>query len=128
MSEKDWEEFKTGVFGLQIGKKILNVKPTNSEKISLQAVQRRVAKSDKLDLDENKVTELLEKQDNLVRDMIKRANPTFTDEQIEGIVLTKDTEILEELQVAFGWLTREDVKNFKEKLRNKILSNDEDKT
>jgi hypothetical protein len=89
------------------------LKPTLLHKRKLLFLEKKFVGDDYTEKD-------LEEQDKILISLIKDGYPTFTTEQVEGIMSEYGTEILMELYIAWKWRDRESIEAFKIKQKKEI--------
>jgi len=87
---------------IKIGGEVIKVKPKpkDAEMILI------VTSAGRSGIDEKGASKLTE----VMKAIIKRANPEITDDELDEIVATHYGEILEEIMVMFGFASREQIK------------------
>jgi hypothetical protein len=111
--ERDFFEEYKGLLELDIEGKKLKVKPTNEQKLLIQKYSRDSQKENHTDAFDN-----LHKTYFAI---LKKSYPNHEDEKLQNFLLTKEDIFAEQLSIAFGWMTADDVKNIKEELKKKSL-------
>ena len=89
------------------------LKPTLLHKRKLLFLEKKFVGDDYTEKD-------LEEQDNILISLIKEGYPTFTDDQIDGVMNEYGTEILMELYIAWKWRDRASIEAFKIKQKKEI--------
>lgn len=120
MAEDLLEEYRTGVFTLKIDNKPLKVKPKNSEKLKIRALDKKMSKLFKNNASDDDIESVDKEKCELLKEIIKRGDSRYTDEIAENLLMAKQNDIEEELGIAFGWYTRKHLDSIKAKQMKKI--------
>ncbi len=121
------DEYRSGVFTLKIDGKDLQVKPKNDDKLKMHSIDKKMAKllKDTSEEADRKIEEGQKAKSEIIKEMMKRANSSLSDEVAENILTAKQNAIEEELGIAFGWYSKDQLAKMKIK-QMKMLEEDEE--
>ncbi len=111
------DQYTTGAFVLKVDGHDLKIKPLNEDKLKIHALDKklsRLIKETGEDADK-KIEEVMRDKTNILKESIKRADSTYKEEHIDHMLMSKQSEIEEELGVSFGWYTKAQLDKMREK-------------
>jgi hypothetical protein len=111
------DQYTTGAFVLTVDGHDLKIKPLQGDKLKIHALDKKLSRliKDKSEEADTKIEETMEKKTNILKEAIKRADSTYKEEHIDHMLMSKQSEIEEELGVSFGWYTKAQLKQMREK-------------
>ena len=91
------DQYTTGAFVLKVDGYDLKIKPQQGDKLKIHALDKklsRLIKETSEDADQ-KIEETMEKKTSILKEAIKRADSTYKEEDIDHMLMAKQSEIEE---------------------------------
>ena len=85
-----------------------------------ELVKKDKATEDYIKAYELRSKQLLDEQNDCMRDILKASYPEFTDDQISAIMVQYGDELLQEIYMAFGWIDKDVIEALKKKKLEEI--------